>query len=152
MNAIAALEANISAFNRRDLMKRLLDSGLSKEIAYRLGQLWDYSKQLGDQVIHVGRTILVKIVEFIEKHPHASAGLALGAALTALTHAIPGIGPLLSPIVGLLSIPALMTVGAAIDADKKGPVTEGLLAELVRLAHDFFKLIIDSIRLAFGEH
>lgn len=143
-------EARSRGRSRREFVERLIELGVPKELAYRIGELWNYTRQVGGKIVKVGRLLLVHITEFVEMHPHAVSGMVLGAALSVLVSQIPGIGPLLAPIVALLGIPAGGLIGAKIDSKTQSDGKYERIAEqLVRMAHDFFKMLIQILNYLF---
>jgi len=148
--SLVEIEAATKGKSRRQLVEALMEAGVSKEVAYRLGEIWNYTKKVGSKVWKVGRILLVRIVEFVKQHAFAISGMALGAALSILVAHIPIIGPAIAPVVALIAIPVGALVGAKLDVDARkngGPLE--IMEELVRLAHDFFKILIDAFNAVF---
>ena len=65
---------------------------------------------------------------------------------------IPIIGPAIAPVIALIAIPVGILIGAKLDVDarKNGGSLE-IVEELIRLAHDFFKLLIDAFKAVFPQ-
>ena len=150
--SLEEMEAATKGKSRRKLVESLMEAGVSKEVAYRLGEIWSYTKKVGDKAWKVGRIILAKIVEFVKQHAFAISGMALGAALSILVAHIPIIGPAIAPVIALIAIPVGILIGAKLDVDarKNGGSLE-IVEELIRLAHDFFKLLIDAFKAVFPQ-
>lgn len=146
--SLEQMEAATKGKSRRKLVELLMEVGISKEIAYRLGEIWNYTKKVGAKVWKVGRILLVRIVEFITQHPFALSGMALGAVLSLLVAQIPIVGPAIAPVIAVITIPVGAVVGAKLDIDFKK--AENILNELIHLARDFFKLVIDGFNAAFS--
>jgi hypothetical protein len=92
--------------------------------------LWEKTKQIGNEMIEVGKIIVMKIIEFLKANPKLAASLAIGAAVYLLSHAIPFIGSLLAP---------LLAVVATIYAF--GKVSS--LDDVINLAKEFFVLVVE---------
>lgn len=106
-----------------------LQRGIPPEMLTRMKSLWEQTKKIGNEVIEVGKIIVMKIIEFLKANPKLAASLAIGAAVYLLVHAIPFIGSLLAP---------LLAVGAALYAF--GTLTS--LDDVIKMAKDFFALLV----------
>jgi len=111
--------------------------GLPQEIITRINDLWEKTKIIGGQVVHIGKVILAEIMKFIKENPH----LAVGAAVGALTSLIPFIGPFLAPLATAITMLIGGITGYRIDQgkDQKDGVI-GVTQELIMIAKKFFEL------------
>ena len=125
---------------------RLLELGTPPEIVYRLAGLCRFTRRVGRRLVAVGKIILLKIVEFLARHPGLCIGAAIGAALTMFAAQVPFLGPIIWPIAGIILIPFGMGVGHAIDT---GRIDDPLLTNVIRAAREFFAAIVDTLRTAF---
>lgn len=114
--------------------------GLPLEITTRLQDLWSVTKNMAGQVIHIGKIIVCKIIDFIKVHPHAAIGAALGAAVGSLTALIPWIGPLIAPLATAICSMLGLLSGTLLDHCNESGT---LMQALIMAAKDFFKLLAD---------
>ncbi len=61
------LQIDADSMSSSDLYVWLQQSGLSPELACKLHNLVDKTKEIGGQVISIGKIILIKIIEFAKK-------------------------------------------------------------------------------------
>lgn len=117
-------------------------SGLARnvppEILTRMKELWDKTKQVGDEVIAIGKIIVLKIIDFLKKHPKLAASLAIGAAVYVLSNGIPVIGHFLAPLLATLT-----TLGVYASSTT--------LEETIQLAKDFFSMLVGILN-ALADH
>jgi len=148
------LNSNAMEINRLDAITQLTNTGLPQEIITRIDELWEKTKIIGGQVIHVGKIILVEIMNFMKENPHLSVGVAIGAAVGALISMIPFVGPILAPLATATSILVGGIAGYRIDQGNKP--TDGLIGvtqELIMIAKKFFELlanIFNTLRMQFS--
>ena len=153
---IDLLEINTDTFamDKTEYMVWLGNKGIPLTIVTRLEVLWDATRKLGDKIIYIGRIITAKIVEFIEAHPHAVIGMALGAIVGAFASAFPFLGALLAPLTMALGAAYGYCVGARLDYSKDAaPNNE--FETLIRIAKDFIENLIEIFSVLkqalFGE-
>jgi hypothetical protein len=123
------LNAETSGQSFDDVMLDGMQRGIPPEMLTRMKSLWEQTKKIGNEVIEVGKIIVMKIIEFLKANPKLAASLAIGAAVYLLAHAIPLIGPWLAP---------LLAVGATLYAF--GTLTS--LDEVIKMAKDFFVMLV----------
>lgn len=132
--------------DKTDYMVWLGTKGIPIDIITCLDSLWNTTKQIGHTTIYIGKVIIMKLVEFIEAHPHAAIGLVLGAAIGALVNMVPFIGPLLAPLTTTIGAIYGFCVGTKVDYtscnDPKTP-----FEALIRLAKDFFAQLAEIFRI-----
>lgn len=147
----ALWHANTETMNNGDLYIWLTEKGLAPEIAIRLKELISFTAKVGGKVLNVGKIILVKIIEFIEKHKNLAIGIALAAAVSMLIGSIPYIGFVLAPIALVIGLPIGIIAGLKMDsvASNSGVIT--LSQDVIELARDFFQLLIDTFRVVADE-
>jgi len=149
---LSLLNSNVMEFDRIDAIAQLTNSGLPQEIITRIYQLWEKTKIVAGQVIHVGKIILAEVMKFIKENPHLAIGVALGAAVGALTSMIPFIGPLLAPLATAISILLGGIAGYRVDQGKESKgVVIGITQELIMIAKKFFDLISNIFNALQGE-
>ena len=98
-----------------DVFVASVSKGISPEILTRMRDLWETSKVIGNEVVQIGKIIVLKLVEFLNANPRLAASLALGAAVYFLSHAIPFIGPLLAPLLSALTTVMAIFKGSSFD-------------------------------------
>jgi hypothetical protein len=138
---MAVLNSNAMEIDRIDTITQLTNSGLPQEIITRINELWEKTKIISGQVIHVGKIILLKIMEFIKENPHLFIGVAIGVAVGALISMIPLFGPILAPLSTALSVTVGGIAGYGLDQGQKS--TDGVIGvtqNLILVAKKFFEL------------
>lgn len=151
---IALLQVEANSISSSDLYIWLRECGLPSEIAVRLKDLIGVTRRIGDKLVCVGKLIIVKLMEFIKKHPGLVVGVAVGAVLSTLIVAIPFLGPLLAPI----AIPLGVTVGAVsghrIDTGISADEGTGLIhvtQDVIEIVQAFFQLFIETFQALTDE-
>jgi hypothetical protein len=136
--SILNAETQCSSFS--DASVYLLNRGAPAELVTRLDDLWCAVQVVGGEIVHVGRIIVGKIVEFVRAHRSMVIGIAVGAAAGALLHMVPLIGPLVAPVA--------MAAGAVIGAftgaqmDNANP-NASLFETAIVVAKAFFELLAE---------
>lgn len=149
---LSILNSNAIELDRIDTVAQLTNMGLPQEVITRIEELWEKTKIVGGQVIHIGKVILAEIMKFIKENQNLAVGMAIGAAIGALTNLIPFIGPLLAPLVAAVSIFVGGIIGHGLDESRDprdGFV--GISQELIIFAKKFFELFADIINALQGE-
>jgi large-conductance mechanosensitive channel len=138
---MAVFNSNAMEFDRIDAITQLTNSGLPQEIITRIDELWEKTKIIGGQVVHIGRIILAEIMKFIKENPHLAVGVAIGAAVGALISMIPFFGPILAPLATAISVIVGGIAGYRLDQGQK-PSDDviGVTQELILVAKKFFEL------------
>lgn len=131
-----------------DVLVEMANSNLSMEIITRLRELWDKTKNIAGEVIHIGKIIVSKILEFVKENQNMAIGIAIGVAIGALINTIPVLGFFLSSLATILGV----TVGGlkGMRMDRKN---DSYMEALIESANMFFKLladIINSVRIYWG--
>ena len=150
-------EAEAARTSKEDIFAKLLAWGVHPEIVFRLERIWEYTKRVGERIIHVGQLVLAKIIEFIEANPQMLIGAALGAAIGILASGIPVLGPLLAPISVLLGAGFGAIVGHDLDREDKGlPARYGgpirqTIQSFLEIAGEFFRLFIELLNLVISQ-
>ena len=146
-------EAEAARMSKEDIFAKLLAWGVHPEIVFRLERIWEYTKRVGERMIHIGRLVLAKIIGFIEAHPQMCIGAALGAAIGILVTGIPVLGHLLAPILVLLGAGFGAIIGHDLDREDKGltgrfggPIRQ-TIKSIVEIAQEFFRLFIVLINI-----
>lgn len=145
---LALLNSQTESLDKLDTFTKLVNLDIPQEIISRLEELWDKTKSVGGQIVHIGKLIANHLINFINENSHLSVGCALGVALSVLASSIPLIGALVGPILTLIS-----TIYGALEGfriDRSGKVS-GLSQELIAMAKKFFELLINVFRTIKGE-
>lgn len=142
---LGLLNAQAMQMNKLDLITRFTNKNLPQEIVTRLEWLWEETKVVAGEVIQIGKIILMKIWEWVERNPNMVIGMAIGGAIGALTSLVPFIGPLLAPIATALGIVIGGLAGTRMDAKMEGQIVGTgsiqLVEDVIRMAKEFFKLL-----------
>lgn len=153
---LALWQADADAVSSSDLYIRLTEMGLPPEVAIRLKALLEMVKPIGDRLISVGKIIVLKLIEFIERHPNLATGIALGAAVSSFIGSIPFLGPILAPIALPLGITAGAIAGHRLDRANGESIRSDLgvmtiTQDVIEIARAFFALFIDTLMAVSAE-
>jgi len=145
------LQAEADLTSNSDIYIRLTEMGLPPEVAIRLKELLEVLKPIGDKIVSIGKIIVLKLIAFVEKHPNLAAGIAFGAAVSALIGAIPFIGVFLAPIAMVLGITVGAIAGHRIDKQKSLRASGDfavidIAQDVMEIAGAFFQLFIDTMK------
>lgn len=66
---LALWQAEADMASSSNLYIRLTEMGLPSEVAIRLKELLEVVKPIGEKMVSIGKIIVLKLIEFIEKHP-----------------------------------------------------------------------------------
>lgn len=146
---LALWQAEADLLSSSDLYLRLKEMGLSSEVAIRLKELLEIVKPIGGKIISIGKIVVLKLIEFVEKHPNLATGVALGAAVSLLIASIPFLGPILAPIALPLGVMVGAIAGHRVDKAEGGEMNGelGIIAitqDVIEIARAFFGLFIDT--------
>ena len=130
---LSFLNAEIEADSFDDFVAYGIERGIPKELLTRLSDLWGATKQVGSELIQIGKIIVIKVFDFLKANPKLGSSLAIGGVVYLMTNTIPGIGPFFAPITGTLAGLLAYTKQADID-------------QTIQLAKDFFQLLIDIFK------
>ena len=136
---LIGLSKEAELLDQTDIFVWLTKAGLPIEVVTRLEDLWSVTKNIAGQVIHLGKIIIFKIIEFIKAHPHTAAGLLVGAAIGSLVGLVPWLGPLLAPLTTVIGATIGAMTGAKLDNAGATTAFEGLII----LAKQFFQLLAE---------
>lgn len=147
---LALWQAEADMASSSDLYIRLTGMGIPSEVAIRLKELLELVKPIGEKLVSIGKVIVLKLIEFIEKHPNLATGIALGAAVSSLIASIPFLGPILAPIALPLGIAVGAIAGHRVDKAQGGKMNGDLgfidiAQDVIEIARAFFQLFIDTL-------
>jgi len=169
---LAILNKQAEAKNSWEFYSEMRTLGLPDEVIEILQKVLKVTSKVAGTVISIGKIIVIKLVEYVAKHPLQVAGLAvglgatyaLGVALSGLFALVPtlphwmGIGPLLTKLAMIIPnlcktvfVPAMIlspVVGCVAGEifDKKYPEVSESLQEIARDFFELFAQIMNSIR------
>jgi len=153
---LTVLNAEAESVASSDLYAWLRQSGLPSEAAIRLTNFVDTVQYIGDQMISIGKIIILKIIEFCKAHPNLSAGIAVGAAVGAIVSLIPILGSYLAPIALALGVTIGAVRGHRLDQAAGGESHQGkskfmiVTESLIEIAREFFALLGEIINAVTG--
>lgn len=138
---LALLDSKAQQLDRLDVFARFTNAGLPPEIILRLEELWETTKHVGNNIIRIGRIIIMEIMRFVKENPNLAIGVALGAAVGAITSLIPYLGQFLAPLSIAIGAAIGGVAGSRLDRGQKpGKGIVGISQEVIALAHKFFEL------------
>lgn len=173
---LAILNKQAEAKNSWEFYSEMRTLGLPEEVIEILQKVLKVTSKVAGTVISMGKIIVIKLIEYVAKHPLQVAGLAvglgatyaLGVALNGLFALVPElakwklIGGLLSKLAILIAnlcktifVPLMLASpiagGVAGEIfDKKYPEVSESLQKIARDFFDFFAQIMNSIRDEIG--
>jgi hypothetical protein len=152
---LALLNAQAASLDNQETYVFLQEAGFSPDAAIRLRELLDVTRKIGEQVISIGKIVVMKLIEFSKANPNLAAGVALGATVSVLASSLPIFGQILAPLTALLGITVGAVLGYQKDQEEKGRrVSEApaqYLRDAIATAQLFFRLFIDIIGIVTGE-
>ncbi|PSN15837.1 hypothetical protein C7293_05510 [filamentous cyanobacterium CCT1] len=150
---IAIWNKQAESSTSEELYVRIQKLGLPEEIVTRLHDLLLKVQQVAGRVIHIGKIILIKLLEFVEEHfflvAGAGIGAVLGAALAGLITSTPFVGQFLAPIAAALGL--TVTALGAIAGNELDKVIPNFGKSLIDAAKEFFKLFASILTAIFGD-
>lgn len=153
---LALWQAEADMASSSDLYIRLTEMGLPSEVAIRLKELLEFVKPIGEKMVSIGKIIVLKLIEFIEKHPNLATGIALGAAVSSLIASIPFLGPILAPIALPLGIAVGAVTGHRVDKAQGSKMSgesgfSSIAQDVIEIARAFFQLFIETLTAISAE-
>ena len=153
---LALLQAEADLVNSSDLYLWLRDCGLPSEVAIRLKELINVSKQIAGKTISLGKVIVIKLIEFVKAHPNMAVGMAVGAMLSSLIASIPFLGSMLVPVAVPLGIAVGAIAGHRLDMSVGGRMNGAVgivevTQDVIEIARAFFQLFIETTMALSGE-
>jgi len=141
------LDATSNDVNKLDIISDFINKGLPIEIVTRLESLWDMTKTIADEVVSVGKIIIIKIWEFIKENSNLTIGIAVGVAIGSLINLVPFFGSFLAPICMLIGGIIGGVNGAKLDRIAQGEDistnNSGIFENSIYIAKKFFELFAD---------
>ncbi len=137
------LEAEASGLDKTETMAFLSNQGIPLEVITRIDFLWDQTVIVGNQILHIGKIIIKKLIQFIDENPHMLIGLALGIGLALLVASVPYIGSLIAPVVTI----AFSTIGALkgykLDSIINGEYVDDVIVNIILIVKKFWDFLYD---------
>lgn len=150
---ILLLQAETASFDKVDAMAYFSNKDLPLEIITRLEYLWDKTVEFGEQVVNVGKIIIMKLIKFISENPSMVIGVAIGVGLGVLVNMIPFIGPLIAPIVTAIAAVYGALRGHRLDKVMRGEyIGDSIMEDAITIAKTFWKLIAEIFNAIFLDH
>lgn len=126
---VTLLNAKTSDLIFDDVVVDGIGGGIPIEVLTRMKDLWESTKEIGGEIVAIGKIIIIQIIDFLKANPKLVASLAIGASVYLLSNAIPFIGPYLAPLLAVVS--TLYSFG-----------TMSTLDETINTAKNFFQLLV----------
>jgi hypothetical protein len=169
---LAILNKQAEAKNSWEFYSEMRTLGLPDEVIEILQKVLKVTSKVAGTVISIGKIIVIKLIEYVAKHPLQVAGLAvglgatyaLGVALSGLFALVPtlphwmGVGPLLTKLAIIIPnlcktvfVPAMIlspVVGCVAGEifDNKYPEVSESLQKIAQDFFDFFAQMMNSLR------
>jgi hypothetical protein len=149
---LLALQAETKNFDKVDMMTYFTKEGVPLEVTTRMDYLWDFKTEFSDNVVNVGKIIVIKLLEFIEKNPYMTIGIAIGIGLGSLAAMIPFIGQIVAPIIATITAIYGGLKGNRMDKIIRGEyVANSLMDDGITSAKQFWTLFADIMNALFLE-
>jgi len=151
---LLALESEVNNFDKLDMIVKLTNLGVPQEVITRMQDLFNFTKKIGRQTIHIGKIIIKKLIDFINENPNLTIGLAVGIGLAVLagmlTSMVPIVGGalsgIISSIVATITIPLGVLRGHRLDKVMKGEyVGDSIVEDIITIAKKFWSLFVDIL-------
>jgi hypothetical protein len=151
---LLALQTETKGWDKVDMMTYFTKEGVPLEITTRMNYLWDFKTEFSDNVVNIGKIIVMKLLEFIENNPYMTIGIAIGiglGSLAAMIH-IPFIGHIVMPIIAAIPPIYFGLKGNRMDKIMRGEyVGDSLIDDGITSAKQFWTLFADIINSSFLE-
>jgi len=135
------LQAKAIQLDELEFVTFFTNAGLPQEIITRVQVLFDEVKEIAGQVIHIGKIILMKLVDFIKENPNMAIGMAIGVGLGILVNLIPFIGSFIAPVVTVVGMTIGGLRGHRLDKIQNGEhVGDSMIEDMITIAKKFWKL------------
>ncbi len=141
---LTVMDAESSSYEFEDFYVWGTKQNIPPEVLTRLREVWDFVKEVGGQVVSVGKIIIQTIWDFLKKNPKLAAGLVVGLAVGFLVSTVPVLGPVLAGVAALYSVGVGIALdeGASLDSASDGMV---VLKALVQKAMALLAEVINGI-------
>jgi hypothetical protein len=140
---LMALHADAAQKEWTDAVVIFVNKNVPPEVVMRLKDLWDQTKKIGQQVYAIGKIIVMKIIDFIMRNPHALVGALIGVAVGSLFNMIPWIGPLIAPLAMAIGGAFGAIAGHRLDKLARGELDSysdsELFADLITMAKEMWR-------------
>lgn len=144
LTELSLLNAEAKKQSYSDFYAEFADEGWPPEIITRMKDFWEITKVVASEVIHIGKIILTKVVEFIRANKNLAAGLVLGLILNYFLSGIPYLGSFLIDLVGPIIIFLGGLYGVSMDTTDSGDRKyQGMAEAAIALIRSFMKLMFD---------
>jgi hypothetical protein len=173
---LTILNKHAEAKNSYELYSEMKNLGLPDEVIEILSRISKVTSKVAGKIISIGKIIVIKLLEYVAKHPLQVVGLAVGLSATyALGVALHGIFALVPALAkwkiigGLLSKLALLTANlcqtifmpirllapvagivAGEISDTKYPEVSESLQQIAKDFFEFFAQLINAIKNELG--
>lgn len=140
---LSVINAETAGLKFEDVVVEGLQEGVLPEVLTRLRWLWNETRTVAGEVIHIGRIIVQRIFAFLKAHRHLPIAMALGAAVAYLAaHSIPLVGAMLAPTAALFG--GLYVAGVS-QVRHDGGNSLSPVDAAIALAAQFFKLLLEIV-------
>ena len=144
LTELSLLNAEAKKQSYTDFYFEFADEDWPTEIITRMKDFWEITKVVAGEVIHIGKIILTKVVEFIRANKNLAAGLVLGLILNYFLSGIPYLGSFLLDLVGPIIIFLSGLYGVSMDTTESGdPKYQSMAAAAIALIRNFMQLVFD---------
>jgi len=149
---LLALQTEAKNLDKVDMMTYFTMQGVPLEVTTRMDYLWDFKTEFSDNVVNVGKIIVMKLLEFIENNPYMTIGIAIGVGLGSLAAMIPFIGQIVAPIIATIAAIYGGLKGNRMDKIVGGEyIGDALMDDGITSARKFWTLFADIINALFVE-
>ena len=137
-------QAEASGLDKVETMAFLSNQGVPLEVITRMDSLWEQTVMVANQVLHIGKIIIMKLIQFIKENPNMIIGLAIGLGLGMLSASVPFIGNFIAPIVTVAFSTIFVLKGHRLDKTMKGEyIGDSLIEDTIIIIKKFWSFFYE---------
>ena len=110
--SLTSLEIEALKLDKYKVKEWFEEKKIPSHIVNYILKLYDHTKNVSQEVIYIGRIIVLKIMDFIKENPNLSIGIALGAATGFLAGTFMNVIPFIGNILQTIAIGIGIFIGA----------------------------------------
>jgi hypothetical protein len=136
---VLLLQSEASGLEKIEAMAFLSNQGVPLEVLTRMDSLWEQTAMVVNQVLHIGKIIIMKLIQFIRENPNMLIGLAVGIGLGILSASVPFIGIFIAPVITVVFSVMGILRGHRLDKVMSGEcVGDSLIEDAITIIKKFW--------------
>jgi len=138
------LQAEASKLDKVETMAFLSNKGIPLEVITRMNSLWDEIVIIEEQIINIGKIVIMKLIQFIKENPNMVIGLAIGVTLGMLANAVPYVGQFIAPLLTVAFSTIGVLHGHRLDKIKKGEYAgDSYMEDVITITKKFWSFFYE---------